>query len=388
MRGAGPALLLAGGALASSLVLFALIWRVSAVAQEWRRELRRTRAELHRLENDLRAAAAKADMLSEAAAQGFVICDREGVILDANKYIRDYFELPDPIGRTVLAMTLSYDVNTFILEASSAQELRGTAQFALSYPDARAVSISVWRATRNSERIAVSFQDITELRRLERVRSDFVANVSHELRTPMATMRAMAETLLEDDASSEETRKRYLHKIVEEVDRLTTLSDDLLTLAASESRSAEKTEVDLAEIARESVQQMRPYAIEKKIPIEIDAPDKLPIMGERNLLIQVLINLLTNAIHYTVEGKIDVSVRKQNDEAIVEVRDTGIGIESEHLPRIFERFYRVDKARSRATGGTGLGLSIVRHIVETVGGIVEVESEPAVGSVFRVRLPL
>ncbi len=228
----------------------------------------------------------------------------------------------------------------------------------------------------------------TELRRLRTIRSDFVANVSHELRTPMAALRAMTQTLLEDPSLTEEERKQFLEKIIAEVDRLTALSEDLLILTLAESKPAEKKPVDLAHVVASVAQQFLPQAQARGLKLNLSLPETLLLSGDEPQLIQVVVNLLSNAVRYTEQGEINVKLYTQDGFAVLEVRDTGIGIPSEHLPRIFERFYRVDRARSRASGGTGLGLSIVRHIVEAHSGKVEVESKLHEGSTFRVHLPL
>jgi two-component system phosphate regulon sensor histidine kinase PhoR len=241
---------------------------------------------------------------------------------------------------------------------------------------------------RLEDNVALWIADVSDIRRLETVRRDFVGNVSHELRTPMASIRAMAETIEDDPEITIQERDQYLDKIIAEVDRLTLLSEDLLTLAAAETKPAEQSEVDLADIARYAVQQMEGHAAAKNLSVQIDAPASQPALGDRPQLIQVAVNLLQNAIRYTNMGGAKVRVYEDGHEAVLEVSDTGIGIGREHLPRIFERFYRVDAARSSETGGTGLGLAIVRHITEGLGGRVEVESELGKGSTFRVRLPL
>lgn len=168
---------------------------------------------------------------------------------------------------------------------------------------------------------------------------------------------------------------------------MTLIADDLLVLSAVESQKVAEQEVDLAEAVRYAAHQSEEQANSRSLRMSVETPDSLTVIGDRTQLIQVLMNLLSNAIRYTPEGTVEIKLARQNGNAICKVRDTGIGIPAEHLPRIFERFYRVDKMRSRETGGTGLGLSIVRHIVEAHGGKVEVESEVGVGTCFSVTLP-
>lgn len=239
---------------------------------------------------------------------------------------------------------------------------------------------------------AILLFDVTRLRYLEKVRSEFVANVSHELRTPITSIKGFIETVLEDDVP-EETRRRFLGIAKNEADRLETLIGDLLDLSRLESDTAPLTreEIDLAELTAETIEKLRPQAERKEIVPEIRIPPGLPrVPAHRDMLGQALMNLLENAIKYTQSGgSVWVEARRVAGEYVeICVADNGPGIPSEHLPRLFERFYRVDKARSRSEGGTGLGLSIVRHIVQRHGGSVRVESRLGKGSRFIVTLPL
>ena len=235
-------------------------------------------------------------------------------------------------------------------------------------------------------------QDMTELRRLERVRRDFVANASHELRTPIANIRATAETLLHapDDARLIE---RFLPPLISEAERLSRLVSDLLDLARAESAEATpRAPVDLQRTVGQVVDSLRDKAGRNGIEINWQPNGAAPIVsGDAAALEQVAFNLLDNALSYTPQGgEVALKLReKDGDEgaAVLQVSDSGIGIPADDLPRVFERFYRVDKARSRSEGGTGLGLAIVKHIVENHGGHVEVESQEGRGTTFRVELP-
>ncbi len=383
---ASGGLWLAVGALCASLAMLGVVWRLAAVAQEWLRELRSTRSELKRTLQRATRAQNLLRSLTDRLETPIFICDSQGAVRFSNAAARSMFDFDDPVGRSLLEVTLSYDLQQFLAEGGPGSPR--TAEISLSHPEERVVRAATWSAEAEPETVFVALHDLTELRRLEIVRSDFVANVSHELRTPMAAIRAMTETILDDQTLADDTRGDYLNKIISEVDRLTLLSDDLLALSAAESKPAEKQEVDLVQIVRSVVQQTEPHIRDRSLSLNLELPEDMAIHGDGAQLIQVVMNLMSNAIRYTEEGSITVSLRQKDGEALLEVRDTGIGIPSEHLPRIFERFYRVDRARSRATGGTGLGLSIVRHIVEAHGGRVEVESELNVGSTFRVLLPI
>jgi len=234
--------------------------------------------------------------------------------------------------------------------------------------------------------------EVTELRQLEAIRRDFIANASHELKTPLTVIRGLAETLHDDPQMSPETRERFLEKLNKQVGRLSELVGDLLSLSRLEDDRAhfEMEALDLAALAKECIADQQAAAEAKNIELAAELPQlALPVMGDRNALRQALDNLLDNALKYTPEGgKVTLRAEALEGQALVEMADSGIGIEPEDQVRIFERFYRVDKARSRELGGTGLGLSIVKHTVLSHGGEISVESEPGRGSRFRLRLPL
>jgi len=235
------------------------------------------------------------------------------------------------------------------------------------------------------------FHDITRLKELERIRQDFVANVSHELRTPLTTIKGYAETLLEG-ALKEEVAFQFIQVIKRQSDRLTKIVEDLLTLSKIESKEFQLKgeKVYLSELIDDVLDFVKEEAEKKKICIDaVPVTSSLIIEGDRNILEQVLFNLLDNAIKYGREGgKVTVSaLQKDQREIEISVRDNGIGIPKEDLPRIFERFYRVDKGRSQELGGTGLGLSIVKHLVQTHGGKVWAESQLGEGSTFYFTLP-
>ncbi|EAC6873606.1 two-component system histidine kinase PnpS [Listeria monocytogenes] len=240
--------------------------------------------------------------------------------------------------------------------------------------------------------IILLLHDITQIRHLENVRSEFVTNVSHELKTPVTALKGFAETLLDGAMYDEVLLKKFLTIIKEESDRLHRLIMDILALSRIEQNPvAENVElVDVDEVIEQSARTIFEMATEKNIRVTIPEKTSSSVMVEtnRDKLQQILINLLSNAINYTpVDGKVEVKLMEQEAEVIIEVTDNGIGIPAKDIDRVFERFYRVDKARSRHSGGTGLGLSIVKHLVENCGGRIEVESQEEVGSTFRVTLP-
>ncbi|MBX3120247.1 MAG: hypothetical protein KF784_14370 [Fimbriimonadaceae bacterium] len=326
------------------------------------------------------------DALADGLETGILICDQRAQILYANRTASELFQFVNPVRKSILQVSLSYDLEQFILQIA-AEKQDGRQEFALSYPKDRIVIVNAWPDP-NEDRVFVSIYDITDLRRLERIRQDFVANVSHELRTPLASIRAMAETLLDEPDAELEKRDRYLEKMIAEIDRLTQLSSELLILSAAESNPVRKQAADLAQIVNSVVQQLEPKATAKGIQLSWEGPSSLVIEANTSQLTQIAINLIENAINYTNEGTVHVELSEEGGNAVLKVTDTGIGIATEHLPRIFERFYRVDKGRSRTVGGTGLGLSIVRHLAESHGGRVTLDSTLGQGSVFTVELPV
>jgi two-component system phosphate regulon sensor histidine kinase PhoR len=245
----------------------------------------------------------------------------------------------------------------------------------------------------------IVLNDVTDVQRLENVRRDFVANVSHELKTPIASIKGFVETLLDGAADDPEANRRFLGIIARQSDRLAAIIEDLLALSRIEQREGAGNlpleESRIADLLAAAVADCEPRAAERGIAVECACPEDLVAEVNPPLLEQALINLVDNAIKYSDPGKtIWLAAARAPDGAghpgglSIRVRDQGCGIAAEHLPRLFERFYRVDKARSRAQGGTGLGLAIVKHIVQAHAGTIGVESEPQVGTTFTIRLPL
>jgi two-component system phosphate regulon sensor histidine kinase PhoR len=235
-----------------------------------------------------------------------------------------------------------------------------------------------------------TFHDITELERLERVRKDFVANISHELRTPLAAIQGYAETLLDGALEDPANNRKFLEIIVAHTIRLTNLATDLLTLSEIEAERLQTPAEKLSavELAQDALQMVESQARERHVQVFLGASEDVHILGHKARLERALANLLLNGINYNYPGgEVRVDVRRVDSTVRISVSDDGIGIAFTDISRIFERFYRVDKARSRQTGGTGLGLSIVRNTVERSGGSVTVESELGKGSVFTLTFP-
>ncbi|WP_181784054.1 sensor histidine kinase, partial [Pseudonocardia pini] len=235
----------------------------------------------------------------------------------------------------------------------------------------------------------VEAADMSESVRLEATRRDFVANVSHELKTPVGAVGLLAEAVL-DSADDPETVQRFATKILRESTRLGALVTELIALSRLTGAEAlpDLDEVDVDEVVTESLARSRLSAESAGIDVTVDEPSGLEVAGDRTLLVTALSNLLENAIAYSpAEASVSVSRRLEGDWVEIAVTDRGIGIAPEHQVRVFERFFRVDPARSRATGGTGLGLAIVKHVLANHGGEVRLWSRPGTGSTFTMRLP-
>jgi two-component system phosphate regulon sensor histidine kinase PhoR len=337
----------------------------------------------------------KLEVIMANLGDGILVIDRELRIILANSAAQSILGLDAELsqGRTILEAVLNHHLLDLIIKVT---ESKAPIESELMLHQPHHKQLQVFLAPLNDEMgiltgSIVVLHDLTQLRRLERVRQDFVANVSHELRTPITAIKAMTETLLGGGWQNSEMLLRYLRATDQESDRMANLINDLLALARLDSKTEVTIEpFDLAELIHEVkerfiVVNLPAPAFQVELP-----PEPLPkVNANRDQIKQVLINLLDNAFKYTpAEGRITLTVQTVAQRLKIAVADTGLGIPSRDLERIFERFYRVDKARSREEGGTGLGLSIVKHIVENYGGRVEVESTLHQGSVFRFTVPV
>ncbi len=240
--------------------------------------------------------------------------------------------------------------------------------------------------------VVTVIHDVTSLREADRIRRDFIANASHELRTPLTAIRAFAETLQDGALDDPETARKFVDRILRQTLRLQRLVQDLTRLSQAESPQLDEdsTSMDVRGICRQIVTSLEPYAKKSSVRLLLEMPeDELLVEASPRSLEHILINLVENAIkHSPEEAAVRVRLSRNADQVLLEVRDEGPGIPEKYQKRIFERFYRVDKGRSRDDGGTGLGLSIVKNLAERLGGFVEVESEVGKGSLFRVSLPV
>ncbi|WP_425807075.1 two-component system histidine kinase PnpS [Desulfitobacterium sp. Sab5] len=335
--------------------------------------------------------AQKIEAIVTGMQEGVVALDQVGRVVLVNAAAEEIFGFPeDKVKGKYLTEAQGYNVLEELVRETLEKGQFGSTELILNAKNVR-VQISPYLGEPTRPRGAVIVcHDVTELRRLEQIRTEFVGNVSHELRTPLTSIKGFVETLLDGAAEIPEHRERFLKIIQTETLRLQRLIDDLLTLSRIENRRGE-SETSLSSI-QEAYEKIKPviesYAEAKGLELIVNIPPDLPpVEMGIDLLSQVLLNLLENAVKYTNQGKIWLSVSYENSFVHLEFGDTGCGIPEHDLPRIFERFYRVDKARSREQGGTGLGLSIVKHIVEGSKGRIKVASRLGSGSVFSCDLP-
>jgi signal transduction histidine kinase len=376
---------------ATTVVLVVALVVVTIVSWAWRRALRsgggwRERAltaETTGREQRLQAQEERRvrDLSLSTMDEGVLLIGRDASVAFANDAIDRH------LGSTPASLdaVLPFALRTAIQESRTRRE--PTSVLVETGAPARWLHGTVTPAADDATLVVV--RDVTHQRRLEAVRRDFVANASHELKTPAATIQAVAETLGRAATDDPEAVARFASQLEREAVRLSRIVADLLDLSRLESGSALEDFVSLGAAAREEAQRLEQTAEYAGVTLEIQTEDERPVRGSQRDLALLARNLIDNAIRYSHEGgRVAVQIDAEGDEVILRVSDTGIGIPSRDLDRIFERFYRIDRARSRETGGTGLGLAIVKHVVENHGGEIEVESELGRGTTFRISFPV
>lgn len=326
--------------------------------------------------------------------EGVVAVDHVGRVVLVNAAAEKIFEFQgtDTESRYLLELICDSELEQIVRQVLSGLS-SGTMETRIAQRTVQSQISPVLSEQGQPRGAVIVFHDVTELRRLEQMRTEFIANVSHELRTPLTSIKGFVETLLDGAVDDPSLRDRFLKIIQAETLRLQRLIEDLLALAHLEGRE-NRPEVgsNTMSYVQEAYEKIKPmiqsFAEAKEIKVEVALPKDLPpvLIGE-DLLSQLLLNLLENAVKYTTEGRVWLQAQVGREYIRLEFGDTGCGIPEESLPRIFERFYRVDKARSREQGGTGLGLCIVKHMVEDVGGKISVASQLGVGTVFTCDLP-
>ncbi|MCP4204393.1 MAG: PAS domain-containing protein [bacterium] len=366
---------------ASHLVIRAAEARLSRLSGDADKRLSQVESESQRLE-------AVVDGMSE----GVLVSDANGRVSLANPQWRELFGLGDEVeGESVLELSNRTALNR-MLTATLEDQQQQQIELELPDPDSGTSRTLILKSAPLSESggAVVVAEEVTELLRLTEIRRDFVANVSHELKTPLSAIRGFAETLTDGAKDDPKASKRFLKRILKQCTRLEALLSDLLTLSRLEHAADQgrMTDVDMGRIVAEAVEEVGERVAKKKLDLETDLRPVRVIEGDAVALERLCANLLANAVKYNrAGGEIQVRLLQSGHDVVLEVEDTGIGIPTDSTERLFERFYRVDKGRSREEGGTGLGLAIVKHAANLHGGTVEVESELGRGSLFRVRLP-
>lgn len=354
------------------------------------RALNELSAELQQTLSQLEEQKLVQDTTLETLSEGVLATDADGKIIFANPALRSIIGLAaDPVGRE-FHFVFRQPAMLAAFERVRREGGSAAAQVKETFPTHKVMDVHLTAAKEaKTVRLVAVFKDVTQAYRLEQVRKDFVANASHELRTPLSVIKGYVETL-EDELVSEAERTQVFQTLNQNIHRMGNLIDDLLHLSKLESPefTLNPKKLSVPEVVQAVISALRPQVEAKKQKLALEAPSELFLVADRMELETALKNLLENAIHYTGPGgNITVTAGQREGAVEIAVADTGIGIPSQDLGRIFERFYRVDKSRSKEEGGTGLGLSIVKHIAEAHGGRVEVESEVGKGSRFTLVLP-
>jgi two-component system phosphate regulon sensor histidine kinase PhoR len=386
------AVLLALGWLATAVVAWNLRSRAVLAAEAHARQLEEQRR--HR-EAEFRAQAARTEALFDRMVEGILVVGQDGRLRLANRAAAGIFQFEaGAAGRTVLEATRHHEVAAIVARLAGEPEVLNHELRIDGVTETRWLQVNALALRTpegEGEGAILVFHDLTRLRRLEGVRQEFVANVSHELRTPLSLIKSATETLIDGGRQDPQVTARFLEIIEKHANRLTLLLDDLLLLARLDSGriDLDLRPVLLASAAQEAIDDAGILARGRGVTLVQSVPAGLAAHADAHRLAQALGNLIDNAIKYGREGG-TVEVRGRElvaGQVEISVRDDGPGIAGEALERVFERFYRADKARAREQGGTGLGLAIVKNVVQAHGGDVRVESTPGRGTEFFIRLP-
>lgn len=357
--------------------------------------------ELYKTVADLTDKNLQFDAILNSMTNCFIAVDFKMRIILINAIATRFFSLGDDgiensiLGRKFIEVIRNHKLNEIIQQAIKSNSSSVT-ELSLSMPEEGTFRVyaspikSAGGADINSGGI-ITIHDITTMKKLEQIRTEFVSNVTHELKTPLTSIRGFVETLRSGAVNDANITAQFLEIIDIEAERLTSLINDILQLSEIENKLSD-TNIgmhNLSDIIYEVISILQGSANQKNIKLIIEAAPNITIQANRDRIKQMLINLIDNAIKYNVEnGSVCIKAVKAEGRLVISVTDTGIGIDQQHLSRIFERFYRVDKGRSRNMGGTGLGLSIVKHIVNLYDGNIKVDSEPGKGTEFIIQLPV
>lgn len=358
------------------------------------RSLNTLAANLEEVTSTHQAQQERLETLIENMGSGLILINIKGAISIINKSCKQIFQEDTEhwLNKIYYSVIPHKEINKiiqeiFMTEKRQKKHIILPIQLEMRHFDVYAAPIISSGGKESLKGIVLVFHDITELKKLEQVRKDFVANVSHELKTPVTSVKGFTETLLDGAAEDETLRKRFLKIIWEESERLQSLIQDLLELSKIEQSEFQLNwhRVDLSMLTDDVIVMLINKADQKKIKLKKERKGSSVIEGDPLRIKQIMINLVNNAIAYTpTGGHIAIKIKETDKKVLFTVEDTGIGIRKDEIPRVFERFYRVDRARSRNSGGTGLGLAIVKHLVEAHHGDISVESEMGIGTTFTI----
>ena len=339
----------------------------------------------------------KFDAILNSMTNCFVAVDSKMRIILINSIAIRFFCLGDEgiLGKKLIEVIRNHQINEIIQQTIESNR-PSVSEIPISMPEdgtfrVYASPIKAANSTDVNSGCIITIHDITTMKKLEQIRTEFVSNVTHELKTPLTSIRGFVETLRSGAVNDADVADKFLEIIDIEAERLTMLINDILQLSEIENNFSDTniSTHNLSDIITEVISILQGSADKKNVRLIIEAAPRIIIQVNRDRIKQMLINLIGNAINYNIEnGSVRIKAAKSDGRLVISVADTGIGIAEQHLPRIFERFYRVDKGRSRNMGGTGLGLSIVKHIVNLYDGDIKVESEPGKGTEFIVQLPV
>jgi len=338
------------------------------------------------------------EAILDAMSEGVIVVSRNGLITLINNSAQKMFQLDEGyLNKPYWEMIRNKQLHELISESlESKNEIKK--EINVVYPEEKFYYANTISLDKPSEEIIAVIFDITEFKKLEKIKADFIANVSHELRTPLTSIKGYSETLEDDEYENTEERKQFQKIITRNTDRLISIVSDLLILSElegkdtlfAESSNEDFESININEIIKQTLSSLKRKVNEKQIEESVELEENLPqIKGIKFFLEQMFTNLIDNAVKYNKGGgKVSIKSFVNENNVVIKISDTGIGIPKDHQDRIFERFYRVDKNRSREIGGTGLGLSIVKHIVLVHGGTISLVSEEGKGSEFTIELPL
>ena len=354
-------------------------------------------AKLDKTVADLKDKNLKFDVILNSMTNSFVAVDSNERIIHINSIALKFFNVSkeEAMGCKLIEVIRNHHISE-IVQKTIAENISSVTEVTLSTPETGtyriyASPITAGGSDEKNSGCIISIHDITAVRKLETIRTEFVSNVTHELKTPLTSIKGFVETLRSGAVNDPETIGRFLEIIDIEAERLTMLINDILQLSEIENNVSDTnlSLCDMTDIIQEVISILRVSAEKKGITVSMEASPGIKIHANRDRIKQMLINLADNAIKYNKEnGTIKIRASKNDGILIVSVEDTGIGIDPIHYSRVFERFYRVDKGRSRNMGGTGLGLSIVKHIVNLYNGDISITSKPGKGTIFTVHLPV